>query len=592
MSSTLQTERAKLWHADEPHLATIEETRDWLEVTGLCTLLPVKTPPAPSLAGAVEGGEKSARNLLARLAAEGAVFVLPPQPGEKNLLVASAALLPALYVLRETQGRHRTPLVEHVLGELGRGEGTAAELAVRLRNDVTETAVLRALDELWFQLEVLPLPGEDAAEPMRWHLTQDLFGAQMNKAKRLSQPLALSTLLSHYLEAVIAAEPAEVEEWLIAFATRARVRDALNALVTARQLEHVTYERQQLLKIAGETPEWLAVEPAPLPMERPAGPRPSYVARRPAAAGERPAMRKRFERPDGERGGERKFERREGGEKKFGEKKFGDKTFERREGGAGFPRRKPAERSFGRDAERGAADSRPPRKFGPPRDGEKRTFGAKKFGPPRDGEKRAFGAKKFGPPRGAGDSRPPRKFGPPRDGEKRAFGPKKFGPPRDGEKRTFGAKKFGPPRGAGDSRPPRKFGPPRDGEKRTFGAKKFGPPRGAGAGRPDRKPYPRRDAGASEGAAAGGEARRPWKDRPAPRSASGETSRPPFKRAGGGSKPPFKRSGAGGFKGGKPGAGGFKRSGGGFKGKPGAGGFKRPFKRREEGGKPPSEDAK
>jgi hypothetical protein len=526
MSSTLQTERAKLWHADEPHLATIEETRDWLEVTGLCTLLPVKTPPAPSLAGAVEGGEKSARNLLARLAAEGAVFVLPPQPGEKNLLVASAALLPALYVLRETQGRHRTPLVEHVLGELGRGEGTAAELAVRLRNDVTETAVLRALDELWFQLEVLPLPGEDAAEPMRWHLTQDLFGAQMNKAKRLSQPLALSTLLSHYLEAVIAAEPAEVEEWLIAFATRARVRDALNALVTARQLEHVTYERQQLLKIAGETPEWLAVEPAPLPMERPAGPRPSYVARRPAAAGERPAMRKRFERPDGERGGERKLERREGG--------------------AGFPRRKPAERSFGRDAERGAADSRPPRKFGPPRDGEKRTFGAKKLGPPRDGEKRAFGAKKFG----------------------------------------------GPPRGAGDSRPPRKFGPPRDGEKRTFGAKKFGPPRGAGAGRPDRKPYPRRDAGASEGAAAGGEARRPWKDRPAPRSASGETSRPPFKRAGGGSKPPFKRSGAGGFKGGKPGAGGFKRSGGGFKGKPGAGGFKRPFKRREEGGKPPSEDAK
>ena len=74
----------------------------------------------------------------------------------------------------------------------------------------------------------------------------------------LSVQQALSALLSKYLDCVIAAEQAELEIFFGKFVARSRVKEAVNALLAARELSFVHVSGRSMLQI---TPVKEAVVP-------------------------------------------------------------------------------------------------------------------------------------------------------------------------------------------------------------------------------------------------------------------------------------------------------------------------------------------
>jgi hypothetical protein len=66
----------------------------------------------------------------------------------------------------------------------------------------------------------------------------------------LSVPEALSALLSKYLDCVIAADQQEVESFFGNFVPRSRIREALHALQTARELDFIRVGNRSLIQIA------------------------------------------------------------------------------------------------------------------------------------------------------------------------------------------------------------------------------------------------------------------------------------------------------------------------------------------------------
>jgi len=66
----------------------------------------------------------------------------------------------------------------------------------------------------------------------------------------LSVAEALSALLSKYLDCVIAADQQEVESFFGNFVPRSRVRDSINALQAARELDFIRVGNRSLIQIA------------------------------------------------------------------------------------------------------------------------------------------------------------------------------------------------------------------------------------------------------------------------------------------------------------------------------------------------------
>src|SRR5579862_2071598 len=172
---------------------TLEEARTWIEETGLCLFLPRRqfsTFVAPTFVEAVAGERNPApgaklialaEDLLIRLETEGVAVRLNllGQPGEQPDFVVAAWVLPYVYALRGdrdwrrspqlTGSRQVSPLAIQTYKLLEAGDATIAELTRFLGREVSETAVLRAITELWQQLRIIPVidaPGR----PAKWQL--------------------------------------------------------------------------------------------------------------------------------------------------------------------------------------------------------------------------------------------------------------------------------------------------------------------------------------------------------------------------------------------------------------------------------------
>ena len=76
----------------------------------------------------------------------------------------------------------------------------------------------------------------------------------------LSVAEALSALLSKYLDCVIAAEQRSLKTFFGNFVARSRVKEAVNALLAARELSFVHVSGRSMLQI---TPEKVVPTPAP-----------------------------------------------------------------------------------------------------------------------------------------------------------------------------------------------------------------------------------------------------------------------------------------------------------------------------------------
>ena len=291
-AARLADARRKQWHQQGEALLTLENARSFLNAAGLVLFAPRPqiAAPAPSFAEAVLGEPNSAptvaqgapaRELLAHLVAEGlavplnllGVGTVIGQAAETPDFIVSAQVFSYVFTLRGDKGWKQSPQATGAVkfsnlaiaayeALAQRGPLSAYDLTGEIGKEVTESAVLRALGELWSHLRVLPLPQLDGRATL-WELATARLTKQIKAGANAGQPTALSALLSLYLGQAIVASEDEIESFLSPLAARSRVRDVLHALIAARQLDTVAIEGKTMLHIAGAAPAFLAEEPSP-----------------------------------------------------------------------------------------------------------------------------------------------------------------------------------------------------------------------------------------------------------------------------------------------------------------------------------------
>ena len=563
----LQNARASAWRHTGNPLLTAEDAAAWLREAGIALFLPRSAQiPAPtgSLVEATLGEAnatpspaaiESATGLLHRLLAARDVSALNLLgiPGDQPDFLVSEDTLPFLFALRGDREWTRgprgksSPLVVEVWKLLVKdGALSAQAITERLGRHLTESAILRALTELWTTLRVEPVYSN--SEGTRWQLLETNHEQTMIAGSAMAQGMALSALVSLYLQTAIAATGEEIEAFLSPVASRSRIRDAVRGLTATRQLglrnlgphEHFFVEGSlpEFAEAGTESTGFVSRQEAAHSANKPAAKQPAEHGNRQEFDAETPLSdmlpevsaadrkpeptvlgeflieslseteterertmgegRKRFvaqrESQSGDRrsfggrpgapGARPSFGNRPGGSARPGS--FGArKPFAPREGGP--PAKKPffASEPWKEDARPGKTSegSGDRKPFTPREGGDRKPF------TPREGGRPSFGARKPFTPREGGDRKP---FTPREGGERKSFAP------REGGRPSFGARKPFTPREGGDRKPfapregsDRKPFTPREGGRPSFGARKPFTPREGG----DRKPFAPREGG-------------------------------------------------------------------------------------------------
>ncbi len=278
----LAATRSTLWHQDGAPLLTLESLRAWLNQVGLILYTPraQQLPaPAPSLVEAVLGTSNSAptladteqaRSLMARLIAEGSAVPLNllGTPGDTPDFICSSGVFSYIFTLRGDKAWKQAPATSGAVKVSPLGLATyeilarrvtlsAAELTTDLGKEVTESAVLRALAELWSHLRVIPIPQHDGNT--MWELTSTRFTKQMKAGANAGQPKALSALISLYLGMAVVATEEEIETILSPLTSRSRIRDVVHALMGARQLETIAIDGRTVVHVSGDLPAFASI---------------------------------------------------------------------------------------------------------------------------------------------------------------------------------------------------------------------------------------------------------------------------------------------------------------------------------------------
>ena len=100
----------------------------------------------------------------------------------------------------------------------------------------------------------------NAEEGASWDVLYRWAPDAVREGIGLSVQEALSALLSKYLDCVVASEQQELETFFGNFIARSRVKDAVKALLAARELSFVHVSGRSMLQI---TPEKVTVSPTP-----------------------------------------------------------------------------------------------------------------------------------------------------------------------------------------------------------------------------------------------------------------------------------------------------------------------------------------
>ncbi len=258
---------------------TLDETRTWIEETGLCLFLPRRQFPssvAPSFVEAIAGRPEAipdpktvaiAEDLLVRLENEGVAvrLNLQGQPGEQPDFVVAAWVLPYVYALRGDRDWRRSPqltgsrqvsqLAVHVYKQLEGGDANVSHLKQALGREVSESAVVRAITELWQQLRIIPVIAA-RGQAAKWQLLRTRFQRAIAEGASTSQVTAISVLASIYLQAVIAASMEDVELFLAALTARSKIREVIRGLVATRQVHTISLGHAPHFYVAGTLPEF------------------------------------------------------------------------------------------------------------------------------------------------------------------------------------------------------------------------------------------------------------------------------------------------------------------------------------------------
>jgi hypothetical protein len=131
------------------------------------------------------------------------------------------------------------------------------KLAQTLGGGVSPAALDHALQQLWSRLRITRVDYK-TGEGSFWDVLYRWAPDAVREGVGLSIGESLSALVCKYLDCMVAAEQEDVEIFFSHFVSRSRVREALHALIAARELSFVHVGNRSLLQV---TPP--RAEPAP-----------------------------------------------------------------------------------------------------------------------------------------------------------------------------------------------------------------------------------------------------------------------------------------------------------------------------------------
>lgn len=275
MDEELQQARAAKWRLDGRPVRTLEDARAFIESAGFCLMYPTRPSVlVPTFIGAWVGEDdhlptqqhayadaraKEAMAMMVRVLRAKAAFEAP-LVDESNPFLLSPAVFPFYYALVGD----RNPKVPPKAGprseysELAcdafqiirkHGPISKRKLGEMLGGGLSSSGSDRALRELWAKLRITRVDyneeeGSVWDELMRWAPDKVWEGVGASVAQ------SLSALLSKYMDCVVAAEPEEIESFFSSFVARSKVKDAIKALLAARELSYVRAGSKSLLQIA------------------------------------------------------------------------------------------------------------------------------------------------------------------------------------------------------------------------------------------------------------------------------------------------------------------------------------------------------
>jgi hypothetical protein len=272
--SELLLSRTQKWRLDGQTVRTLDEARSFLESVGFCLMYPMR--PAlllPTFVGAWVGADdklptrqhayndpraKEATELMVRALRDKAAFEAPLLD-ENNAFLLAASVFPYFYSLVGERNPKQppasgprspySPLACDAFEIIRRrGPISKTKLGEMLGGSVSNAGLDRALSELWAKLRITrvdytPEEGSVWDELSRW--APDV----VREGVGISLPEALSAVVSKYLDCVVAVDEGEAANFLANFVPRTRVKEAIHALLAARELSFVMVGSKSLLQV-------------------------------------------------------------------------------------------------------------------------------------------------------------------------------------------------------------------------------------------------------------------------------------------------------------------------------------------------------
>jgi hypothetical protein len=270
----LQELRREKWRLNGRPVRTLEDAREFIESAGFCLLYPQRPPVlAPTFVGAYKGsdeklataqmafadpGAREAKGLMVRLLREKSAY--ETNVFRDNNFIVSASVFPYFYGLvgdrnpkqppKSGPRSEYSPLAVDAF-RIVEKEGPISKQRLRelLGGDISESALDRALDELWAKLRITRVDYKHD-EGVFWDVLFRWAPLAVRQGMHVSVAESLTALVSKYLDCVLAAQQEEVEQFFSPIIGRARVREGVHALQAACELRYVHVGGRVMLQVS------------------------------------------------------------------------------------------------------------------------------------------------------------------------------------------------------------------------------------------------------------------------------------------------------------------------------------------------------
>jgi len=271
----IQLRRDK-WRLNGNAMRTLEDARSFIESVGFCLMLPLPAPKTlmvPTFIGAFLGTDeklptprqaltdaraREANDLMVRLLRDKSAYEAN-LGDENNALLLSASVFPYFYTLVGERNPRQAPKPgpRSPYSELAcdtyqiiqrKGPISKSKLLQEIGKGISLPALDKSLNELWSKLRITRVDYNEG-EGASWDVLQRWAPEAVAEGINCSGNTALSALLSKYLECVMAADLPELESFFGNFVARSKAREAVNALLAAREFSFTPVGNKSLIQV-------------------------------------------------------------------------------------------------------------------------------------------------------------------------------------------------------------------------------------------------------------------------------------------------------------------------------------------------------